>query len=109
MTPPAGTRERPEVEQLVDRIAQAVEHCPDVVSLAKGPVATYLSGRTVPGVAVRDTEVEVAVVARYGRPLAGVAAEVRAAVEPLVPGLPIHVRIEDIALPGNETEGERNG
>ncbi|MET8144153.1 hypothetical protein ABZU32_27925 [Sphaerisporangium sp. NPDC005288] len=102
MTPPTGVRERPEVERLADRIAQAVEGCPDVASLAGGPVATYLAGRTVAGIAVRDAEVEVAVVVRYGRPLTEVAAEVRSAVEPLVPGLPVHVRIDDITLPGQE-------
>ncbi|MFC4535044.1 hypothetical protein [Sphaerisporangium dianthi] len=112
MTPPTGVREKPGVEGLADRVARAVQGCPDVASLAGGPVATYLAGRTVAGVAVRDTEVEVAVVARYGRPLAEIAAEVRAAVEPLVPGLPVHIRIDDIALPGQEPtapEGAEGG
>ncbi|MEV7966079.1 hypothetical protein AB0O34_08855 [Sphaerisporangium sp. NPDC088356] len=110
MSPPTG--EVPE-ERLADRVAQAVTACPDVASLGGGPVATYLSGRTVAGVAVRETEVEVAVVVRYGRPLAEIAAEVRDAVGPLAPGLPIHVRITDIGAPdaprggqNAETDGE---
>jgi hypothetical protein len=103
-------REMPGIERLADRIAEAVASCPDVVSMPRGPVATYLSGRTVPGVAVRDTEVEVAVVVRYGRPLTEIAADVRGAVAALAPGLPVHVRITDIAEPGtgpgSRTENE---
>ncbi|WP_181871530.1 Asp23/Gls24 family envelope stress response protein [Sphaerisporangium album] len=89
-------------ERLADRIAEAVTSCPDVESLAGGGVASYLPGHRVSGVAVRDTEVEVAVVVRYGKPMPEIADEVRAAVEPLVPGLPIDVRIDDIA-PGAES------
>ncbi|WP_424530238.1 hypothetical protein ACOZ38_11445 [Sphaerisporangium viridialbum] len=108
-TPGAGGgRETPE-ERLADRVARAVTSCPDVASLAGGRVATYLSGRTVPGVAVRETEVEVAVVVRYGRPLAEIADEVRDAVGPLAPGLPIHVRITDIGEPGTPGEDPRPG
>ncbi|MEU8269064.1 hypothetical protein AB0B89_18085 [Sphaerisporangium sp. NPDC049002] len=105
---PGTAREVPE-ERLADRVADAVRACPDVASLAGGPVATYLSGRTVPGVAVRETEVEVAVVVRYGRPLAEIAAEVRDAVGPLAPGLPIHVRITDIGEPGKPRDDQETG
>ncbi|WP_189164231.1 hypothetical protein, partial [Sphaerisporangium melleum] len=72
MTSPA-VRHGPEVERLADGIAQAVRGCPDVAAMAGGRVATYLAGRAVAGVAVRDAEVEIAVVARYGRPLVEVA------------------------------------
>jgi hypothetical protein len=88
-----------EVALLADRIAVAVTGCPAVAALAVGPLATYLPGRTVTGVAVRGTAVEVAVIARFGVPLAEVADQVRAAVRPLAPGVLIDVYIDDIALP----------
>jgi hypothetical protein len=90
------------VAELADQIAATVTGCPDVVGLTENPgvpVATYLPGRTVSGVAVRPTEVEICVVARYGRPLPQVAEQVRRAVEPLVPGRVVDVVIGDIAPP----------
>ena len=90
------------VAELADRIAAAVTSCPDVAGLTQvpgKPVATYLPGRTVSGVAVRPAEVEICVVARYGPPLPQVAAQVRQAVEPLVPGRVVDVVIADITSP----------
>jgi hypothetical protein len=87
---------------LADRIAAAATGCPDVAGLTQAPdrpVATYLPGRTVSGVAVRPAEVEICVVARYGPPLPQVAAQVRQAVEPLVPGRVVDVVIADITAP----------
>jgi hypothetical protein len=89
-----------EVAELADRIAATVTGCPDVAGLTQNPgipVATYLPGRTVSGVAVRPAEIEICVVARYGPALAQVAAQVRQAVEPLVPGRVVDVVIGDIA------------
>jgi hypothetical protein len=91
-----------EVAKLADRIATTVTRCPDITGLTQNPgipVATYLPGRTVSGVAVRPAEVEICVVARYGTPLAQVAEQVRQAVEPLVPGRVVDVVIGDIAPP----------
>ena len=68
--PPLGGRNTAEAGLLADRIAAAVVGCPAVAALADGPVGTYRPGRTVPGVAVRDGLVVVAVVARLGLPLA---------------------------------------
>jgi hypothetical protein len=99
MSHPPGGRDTAGAGRLADRIAAAVAGCPAVAVLADGPVATYLPGRTVPGVAVRDGLVVVAVVARYGPPLAHVAGQVRAAVAGVAPGLAVDVRIEDIQLP----------
>ncbi len=90
------------VAALADRIAATVISCPDVAGLTENPsvpVATYLPGRTVSGVAVRPAEIEICVVARYGPPLAQVAAQVRRAVEPLVPGRVVDVVIGDITAP----------
>lgn len=92
MTAPAAAAAR-----LADQIARSVTGCPGVAGLADGPVGTYLPGRVVPGVAVRDGAVEVAVVARYGVAITEVADQVRAAVEPLAPGWPVDVRVEDVA------------
>jgi len=95
------------VAELADQIAAAVTGCPDVAGLTQVPgmpVATYLPGRTVSGVAVRPAEVEICVVARYGPPLPEVAAQVRQAVEPLVPGRVVDVVIGDITSPGARLE-----
>jgi uncharacterized alkaline shock family protein YloU len=97
-----GDRTLDGVAELADRIAAAVTRCPDVAGLTQipgMPVATYLPGRTVSGVAVRSAEVEICVVARYGPPLPQVAAQVRQAVEPLVPGRVVDVVIADITSP----------
>lgn len=90
----AGATER--VGRLADQIARAVAGCPGVAGLAAGPIATYLPRRIVPGVAVRDRTIRVAIVARYGFPLIEVADRVRAAVQPQVPGWPVHVRVDDL-------------
>nr|WP_239139297.1 hypothetical protein [Sphaerisporangium krabiense] len=83
-------------------MAQAVTGCPGIASLAGG---LHL-GRGPAGVAVRDTGVEITVVARYGRPIPEIADEVRAAVGPLVPGVPVDVRVNDIATPGDAAGDE---
>lgn len=98
----SGDQPLDEVAELADRIAATVTSCPDVAGLTQNPgvpVATYLPGRTVSGVAVRPAEVEICVVARYGPPLAQVAAEVRQAVEQLAPGRLVDVVIGDITSP----------
>lgn len=96
-----GDRTLDGVAELAERVAAAVTRCPDVAGLTElpgRPVATYLPGWTVSGVAVRPAEVEICVVARYG-PLPQVAAQVRQAVEPLVPGRVVDVVIADITSP----------
>ncbi|MFB9838670.1 hypothetical protein [Actinoallomurus acaciae] len=85
--------------RLAERIAAAVADCPSVARLAAGPIATYLPGRTVPGVAVREDRVRIAVVAAFGPPMAEVAEQVRAAARKVVPDLPIDVAIEDVEVP----------
>lgn len=91
---------------LADQIAEAVTGCPDVAGLTETPgipVATYLPGRKVSGVAVRAGEVEVSVVARYGRPLREIAEQVRLVVAALVPGRVVDVVIADITSPAGPT------
>jgi hypothetical protein len=106
MSQPSRGRDTAQAGLLADRIAAAVAGCPAVAALAGGPVATYLPGRTVPGVAVRDNLVVVAVVARHGRPLAETAGQVRAAVAGVALGLAVDVRIDDIQLPDANGRGE---
>lgn len=87
----------------VDAVARSVERCPSVARLAAWngvEVATYLPGRKVPGVRVVGGELEVHVVARYGSPLPGVAAEIRRALETTAGGLPVAVFIDELEVPG---------
>lgn len=86
-----------------DRIRAAVLGCPDVADLAAGPfneVASYLPGRTVPGVRVDDEHVEVHIIANYGQPLRQVANQIGASVQGLLRGRPLNVCVDDILLPG---------
>jgi hypothetical protein len=108
---PHGGLDTAEAGHLADQIALAVAACPAVAALANGPLATYLPGRVVTGVAVRDKLVVVAVVARHGPPLTEVAGQVRSAVAGVAPGLAVDVCIDDLQLPDagaarNEGAGE---
>jgi len=100
-----GRDDPAEMAELADRIVGAVTGCTAVAGLTGapgGPVATYLPGRTISGVSVRDGEVEICVVARYGLPLPEVAEQVRQAVAPVVPDRVVDVVIGDIAVAGPE-------
>jgi hypothetical protein len=83
-----------------DDVAAAVAAAPGVAALSGGRlggVGTYLPGRRVTGVVVRDGDIEVHVIGRYGVPVGTIAAEVRRAAEPFASGQPVHVIIEDLA------------
>lgn len=96
-----------------DAVAAAVLACPDVVRLSRSipgtridgvsadvETATYLPGRRVAGVRIREEEVVVRVVCRYGPAVAELAGQVRAAVAATVPGHPrINVIIDDLEMP----------
>lgn len=92
-------------EQLALRVHDAVLAMPQVAGLDGGPfgtVATYLPGRRVEGVAVRDDgSTEVWVVARAAAgtatDLRDVASDVNGVVRALVQG-PVRVTIADVAL-----------
>lgn len=82
-----------------DAIATAVAACPAVVSLAGGGpglIATYLPGRRVDGVRLGPDRVTVSVVGVQGIPVAVLADQVRAAVAPLAPGVPVDVHVADV-------------
>lgn len=62
-------------------------------------VATYLPGKRISGVRIRESEVEVHVVARWGTRLMDVAEEVRELVSPVTGDLPVSVFIDDVSPP----------
>ncbi|MDQ6716000.1 MAG: hypothetical protein M3Z83_07815 [Actinomycetota bacterium] len=89
---------------LVDRIRQAVTAVPGVADLhagAHGEVATYGVGRRVNGVRIRDTEIQVHIVTRWGAPVLAVADAVRLAVLAVAgtPGTQVDIVVQDVAAP----------
>lgn len=87
-----------DTDALVEPVAAAILACPAVSRLSAGPfgtVGTYLPGRRVAGVQITDTEVTVRVVG-YPVPLRTLESQVRGAVSELVPGLPVHLGVDDI-------------
>lgn len=87
--------------ELADRVAAAVLSVPGVHDLhggVLGEVATYLPGRRVTGVRLRDGETHVHLVLSWDAPVAITTAAVRAQVGDLVPGA-VHVSVEDVAGP----------
>jgi len=86
----------------IDAVAAIVRGCAGVSALDGGPfgeVASYLPGRTVPGVAVDDNRIRVQVRSRWGVPAADVAALITAALAPLAGPRPVDVAIADIDDP----------
>lgn len=60
---------------------------------------TYLPGRTVPGVQVGDSTVDVFVVASYGTPLPELTARLGVLLRPVLAGRALHLHIDDIDCP----------
>lgn len=95
----AGTAAEP--VELADRVAAAVLAVPGVHDLhggVLGEVATYLPGRRVNGVRLRDEETQIHLVLSWDAPVAITTAAVRDQVAGIVPG-PVHVTVEDVARP----------
>lgn len=87
--------------ELAGRVAAAVLTVPGVADLhtgTYGEVATYLPGRRVNGIRLRDDVAEVHVVLVYGVPVLRTADAIRRTVEPLV-ATPVHVAVEDVVDP----------
>lgn len=83
-----------------ERLAEAVLRVDDVDSLhggLAGEVATYLPGKRLPGIRVRDGRVEVHIVVRGLRPVTDTARDVRQAVLAQAHPLPVDVIVGDIA------------
>jgi len=68
-----------------------------------GEVATYLPGRRVAGVRVREPGVDIHVSVRFGVPIREVAERIQTAVAAIEPG-PIAITVEDV-LPADSGEG----
>jgi hypothetical protein len=86
----------------VGAVAAAVQGCAGVSALDSGrfgEVASYLPGRRVPGVVVRDRSVLVGVRSRWGVRAADLFAEVASAVAPLIGRRWAEVAIGDIDDP----------
>ena len=86
----------------VDAVAAAVTGCAGVAALDGGPsgaVASYLPGRRVAGVVVRNGRITVQVRARWGIPAPDLAALITMALAPLTGHLPVDVVIADIDDP----------
>jgi hypothetical protein len=86
----------------VDAVAAAVRGCPGVSGLDGGPfggVASYLPGRKVEGIMVRDGRVTVQIRSRWAVPAPELAAVVAAMLAPLTGNRPVDVVIADIDDP----------
>ncbi|SFA98372.1 hypothetical protein SAMN05192575_102288 [Nocardioides alpinus] len=92
--------------ELADRVAHAVLSVPGVHDLhggVLGEVATYLPGRRVTGVRLRDGDTQVHLVLTWGAPVSATTDEVRTRVAAIVPGT-VHVAVEDVAAPGETVD-----
>jgi hypothetical protein len=90
-----------DIDALAEPVAAAVLACPHVAELSGGPygsVGTYLPGRRITGIRITDDQVTVRIVAVMA-PLRVVETEVRSAVAALVPGLPVHLGVDDVIPP----------
>lgn len=86
-----------------DVVAAAVLAVPGVHDLhagVAGEVATYLPGRRVNGVRLREPGCSVHIVLHWGVPVIGTTDAVRDAVRPYVSG-PVDITVEDILPPGS--------
>lgn len=98
MTGPVADAEQVEP---ADAVAAAVRAVPGVLDLHGGllsEVATYLPGRMVRGVRLREPGAEVHVVLAWGAPLEETTAAVRAVAAEVV-GLPVDVWVQDVREP----------
>jgi uncharacterized alkaline shock family protein YloU len=87
--------------EVADLVAAAVRAVPGVADLhagSFGEVATYLPGRRVAGVRIREDITDVHVVTLWGAPVPATADAVRFAVQPIV-STPVHVVVEDVLDP----------
>lgn len=81
--------------------ALGVEGVADLHAGSFGEVGTYLPGRRVTGVRIREDLTHVHVVATMGSPLRELADAVRAAVTPIV-DTPVQVVVEDVVPAGTD-------
>jgi len=100
--PPADSAPGSAVIDGIDVDAAAVRGCPGVSGLDGGPfsgVASYLPGRKVEGIVVRDGRVTVQICSRWAVPAPELAAVITAMLAPLTGNRPVDVVIADIDDP----------
>ena len=105
MTPPHSGAGQVHPPELADLVAEAVTRVPGVAGLHAGTfgeAATYLPGRRVNGVRLREDITEVHVTLVYGVPVLEAAERIRSAVAPLVATV-VEVSVEDI-VPASDQE-----
>lgn len=90
----------PDVADVVAAAVLAVPGVHDLHAGVAGEVATYLPGRRVNGIRMREPGCSVHVVLDWGVPVISTTDAVRAAVRPLVSG-PVDITVEDILPPGS--------
>lgn len=103
--PATGATTEDEVDP--ERVAAAVRGVPDVAALHGGrfgEAASYLPGRRVTGVRDDGATVWVHVAVRWPVPIPVVADAVRCAATPHAGGRPVGVVVEDLVVPGEDTE-----
>lgn len=91
----------------VDALAGLVGACPSVAQLGSprpGGTTTFLPGRRVAGLRIAPDRITVEVVARWGFPVADVAADIRRAVAIVAPDRRVDVTVADVELPEGEQE-----
>ena len=94
-----------------ESVAAVVLRCSAVARLHGGgynAITSYLPGRRVVGVVVTPTAVTVGVVGRYPTTVAEIAAQARAAVSTVLPGVAVNVVVEDIDLAGDTPAVQRS-
>lgn len=97
-----GFRQEPPKRVDAQAVVAAALGSPLVAALFPGgtvEIATYLPGKRIPGVRVRERELEVHVVACWGVCLTQVAEDVRRLVTPVAGGLPVAVYVDDVEAP----------
>lgn len=90
----------PEVVDVVVAAVLAVPGVHDLHAGVAGEVATYLPGRRVNGIRMREPGCSVHVALHWGAPVIGTTDAVRDAVRPYVSG-PVDITVEDILPPGS--------
>lgn len=76
--------------------------CPYVAAMSGGTlgeVATYLPGRRIRGVRITPENIDLHVVGVFGPSITQIAAQIRAAVEPVAQGTMLSVHVDDLQDP----------
>ncbi len=96
----------------VDRVAEAVRAVPGVADLSggvMGEVGTYLPGRRVAGVRLRENSTDIHVTVEYGRDVRRVAHMIRHIVGQLTGTSTVNVTIADLRAPDEAVNGKDDG